>query len=52
MLQGGGDEYRVIVGYQEYSWLIVTPKTVIHTQTIQEIELVLEELYFPSLGWY
>jgi len=40
-----------IVGHQGYGWLIMTPETAIQVQTTQGVELALEELNLPSLGW-
>ncbi len=45
------DGKRAITGYEEYGWLIVTPEHSIEARTALGVEMVLEELELPLLGW-
>ena len=41
----------LLAGYQGYGWVVVTPERSMEAQTVQQVELVLEELLLPPLGW-
>lgn len=45
------NEQATITGYEGYGWLLVTPELSLSAQTAQGVELVLEELDLPLLGW-
>lgn len=47
------DGKAFIAGYPEYGWIIVssTQNLKLEARTAQGVELALEELGLPSLGW-
>ncbi len=46
------DNRAMFAGYEGYGWVVVTPKRSLEAKTAQGVQLVLEELRLPSLGWH
>lgn len=46
------DERNIIVGKEDRGWILLTPKGSIPVRTAQGMDLLLEELEVPHLGWH
>jgi len=45
------EEKACIAGYEGYGWFVLTSQGSIKVRTPQGVDMVLEELGLPSLGW-
>ncbi len=46
------DEKACIAGNEKRGWMILTPDGTVEVKTAQGVDMMLEELGLPHLGWH